>query len=286
MYFSLLTILFSGVSALVTFDFKKIIAFSTLRQLGLIFRIYCLGLFKLSFFHLLSHAIFKSLLFICRGVIIHLIKNFQDIRILGFIINYIPFTMLIFNISNLSLCGIYFLSGFYSKDLILESRLILNLNYYIFYLIYFSTILTIMYTIRLIYYRIIINFKFIAIIKFNESKFINLPIFILIFLSIFGGSLLNNLFYNSFDFIIIILLKFLKILLILLFLLGRIINYLNLINKFNKFIKYFFINLYYLNLLIFIFNSKIFNFIKNLMILFNDGWLEYFFINLNLYYFI
>lgn len=78
--FGNLTIFMAGLGANYEMDLKKIIALSTLRQLGLIMGILSLGFYKMAFFHLLTHALFKALLFLCAGVLIHNIINFQDIR--------------------------------------------------------------------------------------------------------------------------------------------------------------------------------------------------------------
>ncbi|XP_046602210.1 NADH-ubiquinone oxidoreductase chain 5-like, partial [Neodiprion lecontei] len=152
---SRLTIFMSGLNANFEFDLKKIIALSTLSQLGLIIRILFLGFKFLAFFHLLIHAFFKALLFICSGVFIHGLNNFQDIRLLGSIFNQIPFTSICFHFSNLSLCGFPFLAGFYSKDIILEIILILNYNIFIIFIFFISTFLTVSYTFRLIYFSIL-----------------------------------------------------------------------------------------------------------------------------------
>jgi len=114
-----------------------------------------MGFRILTFFHLLTHAIFKSLLFLCAGSIIHNINNFQDIRYIGCLGLKIILTSIFFNIANLALCGIPFLAGFYSKDLILELVTFSNLNLFIYLLFYFSTGLTVIYSFRLIYYSII-----------------------------------------------------------------------------------------------------------------------------------
>jgi len=161
-----LTIFMAGVSANFEFDLKKIIALSTLSQLGLIIRILGIGFFQLAFFHLLIHALFKALLFLCAGSIIHNIDNSQDIREIGGLINFMPFTISCFNIANLALCGIPFLAGFYSKDLILEVSIIYPLRYlsYVFY--FFSTGLTVSYSFRLVFYTISG--------EFNEKSFNNL----------------------------------------------------------------------------------------------------------------
>ncbi|XP_036347091.1 NADH-ubiquinone oxidoreductase chain 5-like [Rhagoletis pomonella] len=130
-----LLLLLSGLGANFEFDLKKIIALSTLSQLGLIMRILSIGLYKLAFFHLLTHALFKALLFICAGAIIHNIQNSQDIRLIGALGIYIPLSTSCFNVANLALCGMAFLAGFYSKDIILE---IVSLSYINFFLSFYT----------------------------------------------------------------------------------------------------------------------------------------------------
>jgi NADH-ubiquinone oxidoreductase chain 5 len=144
----------AGIGANYEFDLKKIIALSTLSQLGLIIRILAIGFPKLAFFHLLTHALFKALLFICAGAIIHGIKNSQDIRDIGALLKFMPFTTSCFNVANLALCGIPFLAGFYSKDLILEVVLLSTVNFIAFFLFFFSTGLTVCYSFRLVYYSL------------------------------------------------------------------------------------------------------------------------------------
>ena len=117
---SCLTMFMSGLGANFEYDLKKIIALSTLRQLGVILRILSLGFSVLAFFHLLTHALFKALLFMCAGVVIHNVTEFQDIRYIGSLCSKIPLTRTCINLANLALCGTPFLAGFYSKDLILE----------------------------------------------------------------------------------------------------------------------------------------------------------------------
>nr|YP_010954765.1 NADH dehydrogenase subunit 5 [Falcicornis taibaishanensis]WMW30150.1 NADH dehydrogenase subunit 5 [Falcicornis taibaishanensis] len=147
-----LTMFMAGLGASYEYDLKKIIALSTLSQLGLMMSILAMGGYVLAFYHLLTHALFKALLFMCAGCMIHGLSNCQDIRFMGGIIKQMPLTCVFFTICNMSLCGLPFLSGFYSKDLILESISMYNLGFYI-YLIYFvSTGLTVAYTFRLLYY--------------------------------------------------------------------------------------------------------------------------------------
>ncbi|KYQ54160.1 NADH-ubiquinone oxidoreductase chain 5, partial [Trachymyrmex zeteki] len=102
-FISVITIFIAGLMANFENDFKKIIALSTLRQLGLIIIILRLGQSILTFYHLLTHAIFKSILFMAAGSIIHSLKNNQDIRLLGNLNETIPFTIIRLLISNLAL---------------------------------------------------------------------------------------------------------------------------------------------------------------------------------------
>ncbi|KAK3919074.1 NADH-ubiquinone oxidoreductase chain 5, partial [Frankliniella fusca] len=103
LYISLCTMIISGVSGLFEFDLKKIIALSTLRQLGFIISTISIGLPDLAFFHLITHAGFKALLFICAGFFIHNFFDNQDIRFFGLINKNFCFSLCIFNVSNLSL---------------------------------------------------------------------------------------------------------------------------------------------------------------------------------------
>lgn len=151
---SVLTIFMAGLGACFEFDLKKIIALSTLSQLGLMIYRLSLGLVKVALFHLLMHALFKALLFIRAGCIIHGFKGWQDIRIMGNIIISLPFISSCFVVSNLALRGIPFLAGFYSKDLILELSLIGELNFLSLLILFLSTGLTVAYTFRLIYYMV------------------------------------------------------------------------------------------------------------------------------------
>lgn len=114
------TRIFAGVSAMVEYDIKKIIALSTLSQLGLIIISLGLGYPKLALLHLITHAIFKALLFVCAGVLIHFHGHAQDIRQMGGISYQFPLTRAAIGISKLALCAVPLISGFYSKDAILE----------------------------------------------------------------------------------------------------------------------------------------------------------------------
>nr|SSD62320.1 NADH dehydrogenase subunit 5 [Parides photinus] len=189
---SSLTMFMAGISANYEFDLKKIIALSTLSQLGLMMSILSMGLPDLAFFHLLTHAMFKALLFMCAGVVIHMMNNMQDIRYMGGLVYYIPLTSLCLNISNLALCGMPFLAGFYSKDLILDMVSMSNLNLLIFMLFYISTGLTVFYTIRLLFYLMVNEMKLMAVYNLYDEDYVMLKsMFILLFMSLIVGSSLS-----------------------------------------------------------------------------------------------
>nr|YP_010234010.1 NADH dehydrogenase subunit 5 [Rectidens sumatrensis]QTA71719.1 NADH dehydrogenase subunit 5 [Rectidens sumatrensis] len=115
-----LTMMMAGLSACFEVDMKKIIALSTLSQLGLMMFTIGIGYPVIAVFHLFTHALFKALLFLCAGSIIHFTVDTQDGRILGSVNKLLPFSSACLVLSSVVLCGMPFLSGFYSKDLILE----------------------------------------------------------------------------------------------------------------------------------------------------------------------
>nr|WHN78852.1 NADH dehydrogenase subunit 5 [Charaxes kahruba] len=192
-----LTMFMAGICANYEFDLKKIVALSTLSQLGLMMSILSMGFYELAFFHLLTHAMFKALLFMCSGKIIHLMNDNQDIRLMGGLSLYIPLTSLCMNISNLALCGIPFLAGFYSKDLILEIVSMSSLNFLIYNLYYISTGLTMFYTIRLLMYLMINDYNLLVIYNLYEEDYIMLnSMFILLFMSLISGSFLSWMIFS------------------------------------------------------------------------------------------
>jgi NADH-ubiquinone oxidoreductase chain 5 len=147
----ILTIIIAGASALKELDMKKIVALSTLRQLGLIMATLGLGLYEIAYFHLLTHAFFKALLFMAVGNIIHLSRDFQDLRKIRLIEFCYPVSLSFSLVANCSLCGLPFLAGFYSKDLILELMLRSSENYLISLLMFTAVGLTVMYTVRFVF---------------------------------------------------------------------------------------------------------------------------------------
>lgn len=114
------TAFMAATSGLMQNDLKKIIAYSTCSQLGYMIFICGLSGYSISFFHLTNHAFFKALLFLSAGAVIHAVSGEQDLRRFGGFLRILPYTYIMFVIGSLALMGFPFLTGFYSKDIILE----------------------------------------------------------------------------------------------------------------------------------------------------------------------
>lgn len=199
-----LTITIAGLGALYEIDLKKIIALSTLRQLGLIMISLRMGLYILAFFHLLTHALFKASLFLCAGRVIHLYSGRQDIRYLGMVTSCMPLTSSCLLICSLSLGGTPFLSAFYSKDKIIEECFSLGgYRLVCLFLLFISVLLTIIYRFRLVYYICLRNY--VMNLEFNkDSVKIIKPIIVLSVGGIVGGRALRWLILDlSYDNLIV-----------------------------------------------------------------------------------
>nr|QHZ87399.1 NADH dehydrogenase subunit 5 [Ephemera sp. XL-2019] len=195
-----LTMFMAGLGANFEFDLKKIIALSTLSQLGLMMSILSLGFYKLAYFHLLTHALFKALLFMCAGAVIHNMKDSQDIRNMGSLVSQMPYTTACLNVANMALCGIPFLAGFYSKDLILEMASLSLLNSVGFFLFFFSTGLTMCYTMRLVYYSMSGLFNSSVCHPMNDEGHIMLKgMSGLLIMSVIGGSMMSWILFPTPD---------------------------------------------------------------------------------------
>nr|UPL65566.1 NADH dehydrogenase subunit 5 [Dicranocephalus sp.] len=192
---SVLTMFMSGLGANFEYDLKKIIALSTLSQLGLMMSVLFMGYPIVSYFHLLAHAFFKALLFLCAGLIIHCMNDSQDIRHMGCLVNYLPYTSTCFCIANMSLCGLPFLSGFYSKDLVLELLTFSYYNMFIYLIFFISVGLTVSYSMRLIYYCMLNYNGLMPCLIFSEDKNMMNSMIFLVFMGIFGGSMLSWLLF-------------------------------------------------------------------------------------------
>jgi len=247
---------------------------STLRQLGLIIITLRMGLRIISFYHLLTHAIFKSMLFICAGVVIHSIINNQDIRLFGNLKEVIPYTIICFFIANMALCGAPFMAGFYSKDLIIEIIYNANINLFILVLILVSLILTVSYSFRLYYYIFFRNINFCRYSNLVEDRIIRVSMIVLVILRIIMGSVIRWIFF--FDVYLVYLRFGIKILTIRFCLLGLGLGIfcisLNLMKIY--YFRYFmgsiwFLNYSYLSL------YKVFNMIGVEVYIVDKTWLEF-----------
>nr|APX40961.1 NADH dehydrogenase subunit 5 [Cryptocephalus ramburii] len=223
LFLSSMTMFMSGLGANYEYDLKKIIALSTLSQLGLMMSILSLGEWRLAFFHLLTHALFKALLFMCAGSIIHSFINSQDIRYLGGLISQMPYTITLFNICNFSLCGLPFLSGFYSKDMIVEVMSMDYLNIFIYMIFYVSVGLTVSYSVRLGVYSLISNYKFISLSSLNEGNLMVKGMSLIILLVVFSGSMLGWLMFSTPYFIILPF--FMKMMTLFVILMGGLLGF-------------------------------------------------------------
>lgn len=154
-----ITTLFAGTIGLFQNDLKKVIAYSTCSQLGMLFIAVGLSQYNVALFHLVNHAFFKALLFLGAGSIIHAMGDEQDMRRLGGLVKLLPFSYAMILIGSLSLAAMPFLTGFYSKDLIIE------LAYgqfefsgqVVYWLALISAIFTSTYSVRLLYLTFLSN---------------------------------------------------------------------------------------------------------------------------------
>ena len=147
------TLLVAGVIALVQNDIKRVIAYSTMSQIGYMFLGAGIGAYSAAMFHLMTHAFFKALLFLAAGVVIHHLAGEQDIRQMGGLKRFMPYTNVVFLIGSLALVGIPPLSGFWSKDAIIASALADGgaLGWTLFVAALVGVLLTGLYTFRLYY---------------------------------------------------------------------------------------------------------------------------------------
>nr|AVW86133.1 NADH dehydrogenase subunit 5 [Halosydna sp. YZ-2018] len=195
-----LTMFMAGMAAIMECDMKKIIALSTLSQLGVMMASLGLNLTSLAFFHLITHALFKALLFLTAGSMIHFHHHSQDLRFMGNLIYSSPLSISCLLIANLALCGSPFLAGFYSKDLIIEMSLFNPSNFIILFLFLFATALTASYTIRFILAVVWNSSNSLPFQYVNDTdSFMTTPMLLLTTGAIMAGSALNWLAFNTLE---------------------------------------------------------------------------------------
>nr|ASR74907.1 NADH dehydrogenase subunit 5 [Sinotaia quadrata] len=203
---SVFTMFMAGVGANYENDLKKIVALSTLSQLGMSMMSLALGLSMLTIFHLYTHALFKALLFLCVGVIIHSSAGNQDVRLMNMLYYQLPLTSSCMNIANTSLCGGLFLSGFYSKDLILELSLFNSTSLFMVMMIFLSVVLTITYSMRLLFISVCGMNKGVGFhSKGDLNIYFNFSMLILSSAAITFGAMLQYFFFMEFELIFFLL---------------------------------------------------------------------------------
>ena len=198
----MITAIFAASVALVQNDIKKIVAYSTCSQLGYMFFAAGVGAYHVAMFHLFTHAFFKALLFLGAGSVIHAFKDEQDIRNMGGVRKKLPYTYTFMLIGTLALTGFPFLSGFYSKDAIIEFAYLKNssLGNYAASIGIFTAFLTSIYSWRLFFktFHGSYNNKKIPIDETHESPLVMLlPLMLLSIGAIFSGYFFKNIFIGS-----------------------------------------------------------------------------------------
>ena len=193
------TAFMAATCGLVQNDLKRIIAFSTISQLGYMVMAIGLSQYNVAIFHTVNHAFFKALLFLCAGAVIHSFADQQDVRKMGGLIKFLPFTYSAMLVGSLSLLATPWLTGFYSKDLIIELAFA-QYNFsgtYAFVLGSITAGLTAFYSFRLI------SLVFLTVPNGSKKSYLNshesdlaviVPLFILALFSIFFGYVFSDLF--------------------------------------------------------------------------------------------
>lgn len=192
LFFGSITILMAGIRAMFEMDMKKIVALSTLSQLGLMIRALGIGRPDIAFYHLLTHAYFKALLFICAGNLIHCRNDYQDLRQIGRMATNLPVRTSFVTLRNISLCGFPFLAGFYSKDIFLEVSLLSPLAASSVGIFFVATLLTAAYSLRFTVLTAIRAPHASALLwSRDEDRVITRGIWVLLPLAVIGGSLMG-----------------------------------------------------------------------------------------------
>nr|WPM98362.1 NADH dehydrogenase subunit 5 [Mytella strigata] len=196
---SLFTLLLASSAAIFCFDMKKIIALSTLSQLSVMMFALSHGLVFVSFFHLVMHALFKALLFLSAGAVIHSMMGSQDIRSMGMVWSKLPFSMSSMFVANCSLSGLPFVSGFFSKDMVLDLTFNSVVNFFCFLIIVPGLMLTSFYSMRMSWMVCYGMSKLpMNTISVKEAKSLLIPYMCLFVGALFMGKILSPLFEGLF----------------------------------------------------------------------------------------
>ncbi len=203
-FVGMITAFFAATVALVQNDIKKIIAYSTCSQLGYMFFAAGVGAYNVAMFHLFTHAFFKALLFLGSGSVIHSFKDEQNINQMGGVWKKLPYTWILMIIGTLALTGFPFLSGFYSKDAIIEHAYLRGntAGYYAVVVGIFTALLTSIYSWRLIFktFHGTYNNQKLKIDKMHESPLVMLiPLIILAVGALFAGYFFKELFIGHYS---------------------------------------------------------------------------------------
>jgi len=200
-----ITTVFSSLIGLFQQDIKKVIAYSTMSQLGMMVIAIGLSSYTIALFHLINHAFYKGLLFLCAGAVIHAVADNQDFRKYGGLVSYLPLTYSLMLTASLSLVAFPFMTGFYSKDFILESAYgQYKLSSIIIYFIAtIGAMFTTLYSVKVLYLTFLtnpngslVNYKLnkSALLKKEGDVFMSTPLVILGLFSIFFGYITKDLF--------------------------------------------------------------------------------------------
>ena len=197
-----ITTVFSSLIGLFQQDIKKVIAYSTMSQLGMMVIAIGLSCYNIALFHLINHAFYKGLLFLGAGAVIHAVADNQDFRKYGGLIHYLPLTYSVMLIASLSLVAIPFMTGFYSKDFILESS---YGQYYlssiiIYFIATIGAMFTTLYSVKVLYLTFLTNPNG-PIVNYKEKHsahegdiYMSLPLIVLAIFSIFFGYITKDIF--------------------------------------------------------------------------------------------
>nr|YP_010924945.1 NADH dehydrogenase subunit 5 [Sinergasilus major]WKB17749.1 NADH dehydrogenase subunit 5 [Sinergasilus major] len=203
LWVGVMTMFLASMSALSEMDMKKMVALSTLSQLGVMALALGSNLPTLGFLHLLAHAFFKALLFLSTGSMIHACGSYQDMRKSGSVLEVMPITSSIMFMCLLSLMGAPFMVSFYSKETIIETMMLMNLSSLPWLLMLIGVLLTSVYSMRMLYaINLSISNQSPLHVKADTDWMVNLSMFVLMMPGACSGVLLNSIFFKSFSLVI------------------------------------------------------------------------------------